>query len=538
MNFGSVSRGVVILGFSALLMACGKKESGVAAAPSPTPADAGTAPAVAAANAQPPANPSPDAAAKPPAPPAAVKPDQAAKPDPAARPARKASRSAASRGVLQRPADLEAQITALRKKLGLPAATGWKALRASLESRAKTDADAALLLGLALAYEPEFSAERAVAKEWLEQAAAAGNARAMAELGRLWLADDRSAQAPAQAERWLKAAWAAGETEGAFLLAIGRRLGLLETDGNDPIRLLVAAADQGNNRAAVLLNLLNKDEPLPDLDASRVLAWLERAADSGNVIAMMELADLTSRAGDPQTASKWYEKAAIAGSPDAPLRLVTLAMKQGRDSREQGRESLARAIDLLRAQIADPVSAPAESFLNLAALMLPMARTPETEAHVKLLLLEAKNRGNDRARLILLELERGATLRDALVPTMKLTTAQVFVRATELAPPTPRPDSPAAAEEFVAPRALHVIDPVFPVELRASGVAGKVVLVVSIGADGSVENVEAKSSPHAALSAAAIEAVQQWKFSPAQRNGKATAMKMALPITFKNPGGS
>lgn len=60
-------------------------------------------------------------------------------------------------------------------------------------------------------------------------------------------------------------------------------------------------------------------------------------------------------------------------------------------------------------------------------------------------------------------------------------------------------------------------------EARANGVEGRLVLRISVAADGSVDKVEVVSSVDAALDAAAIAAVKSWTFKPSMRCGKAMA---------------
>lgn len=58
-------------------------------------------------------------------------------------------------------------------------------------------------------------------------------------------------------------------------------------------------------------------------------------------------------------------------------------------------------------------------------------------------------------------------------------------------------------------------------DARANGVEGRLVLRITVGADGSVLKVEVVSSVEPALDAAAIAAVKTWVFTPSTRCGKA-----------------
>ena len=58
-------------------------------------------------------------------------------------------------------------------------------------------------------------------------------------------------------------------------------------------------------------------------------------------------------------------------------------------------------------------------------------------------------------------------------------------------------------------------------EARANGVEGRLILRITVGADGSVADVQVQGSVDAALDAAAVAAVKTWTFKPAMRCGKA-----------------
>jgi protein TonB len=60
-------------------------------------------------------------------------------------------------------------------------------------------------------------------------------------------------------------------------------------------------------------------------------------------------------------------------------------------------------------------------------------------------------------------------------------------------------------------------------EARANNIEGRLVLKITIGADGSVANVEVLSAVDPALDAAAVAAVKTWVFKPSMRCGKPMA---------------
>jgi TonB family protein len=52
---------------------------------------------------------------------------------------------------------------------------------------------------------------------------------------------------------------------------------------------------------------------------------------------------------------------------------------------------------------------------------------------------------------------------------------------------------------------------------------------------GKATNISVKSAPDDALAAAFVDAVKQWKFKPAERNGSPVATKVALPVQIVAP---
>ena len=78
------------------------------------------------------------------------------------------------------------------------------------------------------------------------------------------------------------------------------------------------------------------------------------------------------------------------------------------------------------------------------------------------------------------------------------------------------------AEEPSKPTVLaRPTDIEYTEKARADGVQGRLVLQVTIAADGSVSDVKVVKSVEPALDAAAVAAVQTWRFRPAMRCGKA-----------------
>lgn len=77
-------------------------------------------------------------------------------------------------------------------------------------------------------------------------------------------------------------------------------------------------------------------------------------------------------------------------------------------------------------------------------------------------------------------------------------------------------------------------DPTYPWEARRNRWQGTVLLAVTVSSDGRPIAIDiARSSGYGVLDEAAVEAVRQWRFVPARRNGVAVEDRVAVPITFR-----
>lgn len=76
--------------------------------------------------------------------------------------------------------------------------------------------------------------------------------------------------------------------------------------------------------------------------------------------------------------------------------------------------------------------------------------------------------------------------------------------------------------------------PDYPRAARRAGWEGRVILRVTVGADGAgAEVAVAVSSGHAVLDEAALAAVRRWRFQPATRAGRPVAARLDVPIRFR-----
>lgn len=84
--------------------------------------------------------------------------------------------------------------------------------------------------------------------------------------------------------------------------------------------------------------------------------------------------------------------------------------------------------------------------------------------------------------------------------------------------------------------AVDTPPPQYPLQLACADIGGEVVLSLTIGTDGSPDRIE-MVKPHRAdaLNEAALEAVRNWRFNPATRNGQPVKTTIQVPMTFNPP---
>lgn len=102
----------------------------------------------------------------------------------------------------------------------------------------------------------------------------------------------------------------------------------------------------------------------------------------------------------------------------------------------------------------------------------------------------------------------------------------------------PAPPKPADPEPLVrggvvvSPRLLHRVDPTYPTLATSTHVEGDVEIQAVIDQTGKVTSTKVISGP-TLLRAAAMEAVRQWKYSPATLDGKPITMQYKVTVRFR-----
>ena len=89
--------------------------------------------------------------------------------------------------------------------------------------------------------------------------------------------------------------------------------------------------------------------------------------------------------------------------------------------------------------------------------------------------------------------------------------------------------------ELSQPAATRKVDPGYPVQLMRENVSGTVIVYAVIRADGTVGNVRILRGVDERLDRFASEAVAQWHFQPAMKNGSPVDVEATFVIPFRPP---
>ena len=84
-----------------------------------------------------------------------------------------------------------------------------------------------------------------------------------------------------------------------------------------------------------------------------------------------------------------------------------------------------------------------------------------------------------------------------------------------------------------APRATFAPDPEYSEEARKAKYQGTVVLWVVVGPDGRPHDIRVQRTLGMGLDEKAIEAVRQWKFDPAKKDGNPVAVQINVEVNFR-----
>jgi len=84
-----------------------------------------------------------------------------------------------------------------------------------------------------------------------------------------------------------------------------------------------------------------------------------------------------------------------------------------------------------------------------------------------------------------------------------------------------------------APRPVFTPDPEYSEEARKAKYQGTCVLWLIVGPDGKPRDIKVSRTLGLGLDEKAIEAVKQWKFEPAMKDGKPVAVQINVEVSFR-----
>ena len=79
---------------------------------------------------------------------------------------------------------------------------------------------------------------------------------------------------------------------------------------------------------------------------------------------------------------------------------------------------------------------------------------------------------------------------------------------------------------------IKKVDPVYPEEAKKAGVEGLVFLEATIDTEGNVSKVKMLKGEHESLNRAAVDAIKQWKYSPATLKEKPMPVNFTVTVKF------
>src|SRR4029077_15316634 len=95
------------------------------------------------------------------------------------------------------------------------------------------------------------------------------------------------------------------------------------------------------------------------------------------------------------------------------------------------------------------------------------------------------------------------------------------------------PRNSTSSSELTGLTLVRKVDPKYPPELIEQNVQGEVVLYAVIRSDGSVDSIQLVRGIDPPLDANAKNALGQWKFRPALKNGIPVDLETIVHIPFK-----
>lgn len=98
--------------------------------------------------------------------------------------------------------------------------------------------------------------------------------------------------------------------------------------------------------------------------------------------------------------------------------------------------------------------------------------------------------------------------------------------------------TPPPQNAQTAPGVMYKVDAVCTKDARNAGVEGAVILSAIVSADGIATDIQVTRGLGKGLDERAIEALRQWQFKPATKNGEPAPKNVSVEIAFRCLGSS
>jgi TonB family protein len=119
------------------------------------------------------------------------------------------------------------------------------------------------------------------------------------------------------------------------------------------------------------------------------------------------------------------------------------------------------------------------------------------------------------------------------MPNLNSSTGSWILNFSEL---RKNPDAPRiTSSDLSGPAPVKKVDPKYPPTLISDHVEGEVVLYAVIRGDGSVDSIQVVHGIDEQLDENAMQALGQWKFRPAARQGTPVELEAIVHIPFRAP---
>jgi TonB family protein len=357
---------------------------------------------------------------------------------------------------------------------------------------------------------------------FFKEAADAGYTDAFTALARAYMEGKIVKADEVRAEFYLEKAIESGSSEAKFLK--GARLVEVPGRGDEGLALLLEAARDGNADAQQTVARLYKDGKVVAQDPALAEEWLRFAIENGSSKAKYELAELmmkNARATGAQfTPAQTAElvglltDAARDGSASAlkALGLVTLRGGLSAGNLRVVREYAEQSFDAGRAD---------------AAFLMAMTYALGKDADAALQWLELGAAGKDWKSSYARQLVReGADVTLALRTAGKATYQEWVEKQWN--------GGKVASAGVTPPKIISMTAPKFPSGFASLNVKGSAVVEFVVAENGTPQNIQVVKSTHPEFADSVMKAVQTWKLTPAQKDGKYAPIKIRFPVQFKN----